>query len=277
VELVPPKGIDMTKLIDNARALRARGIDAVNVPDSPRAQAKMAAVSAAAVLQQTAGIEAIPHITCKDKNLLALQAELLGAHALGLRNVLLVTGDPPSMGTYPDATAVFDMDAIGLATMVSMLNRGLDMGNNSLGEPTGFCYGVALNPSAINLDRELDRFRWKLDAGAEFAITQPVFDAQPLLDFLERARGLRHIPVIAGIWPLVSLRMAEFMKNEVPGVYVPDSVIERMSRCDTKESALAEGTAIARELLEALQGAVGGVQLSTPFGKIDYAMTILGR
>jgi homocysteine S-methyltransferase len=276
VELVPPKGIDMTRLIDNARILREKGIDAVNVPDSPRAQAKMAAVSASAVIQQKAGIEAIPHITCKDKNLLALQAEILGAHALGIRNVLLVTGDPPSIGTYPDATAVFDVDAIGLCNMVSLLNRGLDLGRNAVGEPTSFCYGVALNPSAVNTERELERFRWKLDAGAEFAITQPVFDPQPLLRFMERTRGLRHVPIIAGIWPLVSLRMAEFMKNEVPGVSVPDSVIDRMSRCDSKESALEEGTAIARELLEALRGAINGVQLSTPLGKIEFALTILG-
>jgi homocysteine S-methyltransferase len=277
VELVPPKGIDMTRLIDNARLLREKGVDAVNVPDSPRAQAKMAAVSAAAVLQQRAGIEAIPHVTCKDKNLLALQAEILGAHALGIRNLLLVTGDPPSIGTYPDATAVFDIDSIGLCNMVGMLNQGFDLGRNPVGEPTGFCYGVALNPSAVNPDRELERFKWKLDAGAEFAITQPVFDPQPLLRFMERAVGLRHVPVIAGIWPLVSLRMAEFMKNEVPGVSVPDAVIDRMSKCDSKESALQEGTTIARELLEALKGAINGVQLSTPLGKIEYAMTILGR
>jgi homocysteine S-methyltransferase len=237
----------------------------------------MAAVSAAAVLQQRAGIEAIPHITCKDKNLLALQAEILGAHALGIRNVLLVTGDPPSIGTYPDATAVFDVDAIGLCNMVNLLNQGLDLGGNTVGEPTGFCYGVALNPSAVSSARELERFRLKLDAGAEFAITQPVFDPQPLLLFIDRARGLRRVPVVAGIWPLVSLRMAEFMKNEVPGVYVPDAVIERMSKCDSKESALEEGTAIARELLEALKGAIDGVQLSTPLGRIEYAMTILGR
>ncbi len=276
VELVPPRGTDMTKLIDNARILKAKGIDAVNVPDSPRAQAKMASVFAAAVLQHSVGIEAIPHITCKDKNLLALQGEILGAHAIDLRNVLLVTGDPPNIGTYPDATAVFDVDSVGLCTMVSMLNRGFDLGQNSIGNPTAFCYGVALNPCAVNLDRELERYRAKLDAGAEFAITQPVFDARPLLDFLERLKGLRSIPIVAGIWPLVSLRMAEFMKNEVPGVIVPDSVIERMSRCDTKESALAEGTIIAQELLEALKSAINGVQLSTPFNKIDYAMTILG-
>jgi methionine synthase I (cobalamin-dependent)/5,10-methylenetetrahydrofolate reductase len=276
VELVPPKGIDMARMLENARLLRDSGIDAVNVPDSPRAQAKMAAVSASAVLQQQAGIEAIPHITCKDKNLLALQAEILGAHALGIRNVLLVTGDPPNIGTYPDATAVFDVDSIGLCNMVRLLNRGLDLGRNPVGEPTAFCYGAALNPSAVNTDRERERFRWKLDAGAEFVITQPVFDPEPLLRFLEKNGGLRRVPVIAGIWPLVSLRMAEFMKNEVPGVFVPDSVVERMAKCDTRESALEEGTAMARRLLAALRGAIGGVQLSAPLGKIEYALSVLG-
>jgi homocysteine S-methyltransferase len=277
VELVPPRGIDVRKIVENASALKGMGIDAVNVPDSPRAQAKMGAIAAAVVLQQATGIEAIPHYTCKDRNLLALQADILGAHALGIRNVLLVTGDPPNMGTYPDATAVFNIDAIGLCNMVSMLNRGYDLGRNPVGQPTEFCYGVALNPSAVNLEREMERFRWKLDAGAEFAITQPVFDARPLLSFMERAAGLRKIPVVAGIWPLVSLRMAEFMKNEVPGVFVPDAVIQRMSRCDTKEAAIEEGTALSRELLEALKGAIGGVQVATPLGKVQYALSVLGR
>jgi methionine synthase I (cobalamin-dependent)/5,10-methylenetetrahydrofolate reductase len=275
VELVPPRGIDVEKIVEHAVFLKGKGIDAVNVPDSPRAQAKMSAVSAAAVLQQRAGIEAIPHVTCKDKNLLALQAEILGAHALGIRNILLVTGDPPNMGTYPDATAVFDIDAIGLCTMVSMLNGGCDLGRNPVGRPTEFCYGVALNPSAVNIDRELERFRGKLDAGAEFAVTQPIFDPQPLLRFLDRTRGMRSIPIVAGIWPLVSLRNAEFMKNEVPGVFVPDAVIERMGACATKESALEEGTALARELLEGLRGAVAGVQIAAPLGKIQHALNVL--
>ncbi len=276
VELVPPRGIDVQKFVESARTLKEKGIHAVNVPDSPRAQAKMGAVSAAVLLQQTVGIEAIPHYTCKDRNLLALQADILGAHALGIRNVLLVTGDPPNMGTYPDATAVFNIDAIGLCAMVSMLNRGYDLGRNPVGQPTEFCYGVALNPSAVNLEREHERFCQKRDAGAEFAITQPVFDAEPLLRFLDRAQGGRRVPVIAGIWPLVSLRMAEFMKNEVPGVSVPDSVIQRMSRCDTREAAVEEGTAIARELLEALRGAIAGVQVATPLGKVSYALAVLG-
>ncbi|MGA2479770.1 MAG: bifunctional homocysteine S-methyltransferase/methylenetetrahydrofolate reductase, partial [Spirochaetia bacterium] len=276
VELVPPRGIDVQKLVESALVLKEKGIDAVNVPDSPRAQAKMNAVSAAAVLQLRAGIETIPHVTCKDKNLLALQAEVLGAHALGIRNILLVTGDPPNMGTYPDATAVFDIDAIGLCTMVSMLNRGRDLGRNPVGAPTEFCYGVALNPSAVNMERELERYRAKLDAGAEFAITQPIFDARPLLEFLDHSRALRSIPIVAGIWPLVSLRNAEFMKNEVPGVFVPDAVIERMGACDTRESAIEEGTAIARELLASLKDAVGGVQVAAPMGRVQNALHVMG-
>ena len=275
VELVPPKGIDVGRILESAKVLRDRGIDAVNVPDSPRAQVKMGAVSASIVLQQRAGVEAIPHYTCKDKNLLALQADLLGAHALGIRNILLVTGDPPSMGTYPDATAVFNVDAIGLCNLVNMLNHGYDLGRNPVGQPTGFCFGVALNPSAINLEREHERFQWKMEAGAEFAITQPVFDAEPLLRFIDRLGG-RRIPIVAGVWPLASLRNAEFMKNEVPGVFVPDSVVARMARCDTREAALEEGVAIARELLEALRGAISGVQIAAPMGKVQLALNVLG-
>jgi methionine synthase / methylenetetrahydrofolate reductase(NADPH) len=276
VELVPPKGIDVQKTLENARILQDRGIDAVNMPDSPRAQVKMGAVSASIVLQQGTGIEAIPHYTCKDKNLLALQADLLGAHALGIRNILLVTGDPPNMGTYPDATAVFNVDSIGLCNLTNMLNHGYDLGHNPIGRPTEYCFGVALNPSAVNLDRELERFHWKLEAGAEFAITQPVFDSEPLLRFIDRLRGVRSIPIIAGIWPLASLRNAEFMKNEVPGVYVPESVVARMARCDTKESGLEEGIAIARELLEKLRKVIGGVQVAAPMGKVQNALNVLG-
>jgi homocysteine S-methyltransferase len=180
------------------------------------------------------------------------------------------------MGTYPDATAVFNVDAIGLCNLANMLNHGYDLGHNPVGRPTEYCFGVALNPSAVNPDRELERFRWKMEAGAEFAITQPVFDAEPLLRFVDRLSGAPRIPIVVGIWPLVSLRNAEFMKNEVPGVFVPDSVIARMSRCDTKESALEEGTAIARELLELLKGVAAGVQLSAPLGKVQNALNVLG-
>lgn len=277
VELVPPKGTDATRLVESALTLKASGVDAINVPDSPRAQARMSALLAAILLQQRTGIETIPHYTCKDKNLLALQGDLLGAHALGLRNILAVTGDPPSMGTYPDATAVFNIDSIGLCNLVSLLNRGSDLGGNLVGQITEFCLGVALNPNAVNLDRELDRMKAKLDAGAEFAITQPVFDAAPLLRFLERLAPAGGVRVVAGIWPLASLRNAEFMKNEVPGVWVPDHVVTRMAKCDTRESALEEGIAIAREILAELDGAIAGVQISAPLGKIQSALAVLGR
>jgi methionine synthase / methylenetetrahydrofolate reductase(NADPH) len=277
VELVPPKGVEHGKLIENARILREAGIDAVNVPDSPRAQVKMSALMASVLVQQKAGIEAIPHYTCKDKNLLALQADLLGAHALGIRNVLAVTGDPPSMGTYPDATAVFNIDSIGLVRLMSMLNHGYDLGGNAVGATTEFCIGVGLNPNAVNLERERDRFRLKMGAGAEFAITQPVFDAGSLLRFLDSMRGETVIPIVAGIWPLVSQRNAEFMKNEVPGVSVPDEVVSRMSRCDTKEAALEEGIAIAREIMQALRGAIAGVQISAPLGRVQSALTLAGK
>ncbi len=276
VELVPPKGAETKKLIENALVLKEKGIDAINVPDSPRAQVKMSALAASVVMQQRAGVETIPHFTCKDKNLLALQADLLGAHALGIRNILAVTGDPPTMGTYPDATAVFNVDSIGLCNLVNMLNHGFDLGDNEIGKPTEYCFGVAFDPSAVNPDRELERFRAKLEAGAEFAVTQPVFDPEPLLKFIERAGRLRRVPIIAGIWPLISLRNAEFMKNEVPGVFVPDSIVARMGRCDTKEAALEEGVAIARELLETLKGAIQGVQISAPLGKVKYALNVLG-
>ncbi|HVO38036.1 MAG TPA: bifunctional homocysteine S-methyltransferase/methylenetetrahydrofolate reductase [Spirochaetia bacterium] len=275
VELVPPKGIDSAKIVENAQALKAAGIDAVNVPDSPRAQVKMGALLASVLLQQASGIEAIPHYTCKDKNLLALQADLLGAHALGIRNVLAVTGDPPNIGTYPDATAVFNIDSIGLSRLMNMLNHGSDLGNNPIGTATEFCIGVALNPNAVNLERERERMKLKIEAGAEFAITQPVFDADSLLRFLDGMRGSRMIPVVAGIWPLVSQRNAEFLKNEVPGVSVPDAVVSRMARCDTKESALEEGITIARELLSSLRGAIAGVQVSAPLGRIQSALKVI--
>jgi homocysteine S-methyltransferase len=276
VELVPPKGLDVEKLVADAKLLKEKGIDAINVPDSPRAQVKMSALAASVVIQKEAGIEAIPHFACKDKNLLALQADILGAHALGIRNILVVTGDPPNMGTYPDAIAVFNIDSIGLCNLVNMLNHGYDLGNNPVGRPTEFCYGVGLNPSAVNLDRELERMGYKIEAGAEFAITQPVFDAEPLLRFLDRMKGLRRVPIVAGIWPLVSLRNAEFMKNEVPGVFVPDAVIERMARCDTKEAAVEEGIAIARDIYAALKGVIAGVQTRAPMGKPQYALAVLG-
>lgn len=278
VEIVPPKGVDPGAMLAGVEALRAGGIDGVNVPDGPRAQMRMSALATAALIHRLGGIEPVVHYSCRDRNLLGMLSDLLGAHALGVRNLLIVTGDPPKMGPYPDATAVFDIDSIGLTNLVSRLNHGLDPGGNAIGEPTEFVVGVGANPSAVDLDHELERFYWKVDAGAEYCITQPVFDPAQLLTFVERIeeRGIR-IPVIAGIWPLVSARNAEFLANEVPGVSVPAEVIARMREASArgKEAALEEGVSIARDSLDAVRSAVQGVQVSAPFGKVDVALRVM--
>src|SRR5690606_14952021 len=219
VELVPPRGYDARPLIEQARQLRIHGVDLVNIPDGPRASTRMSALAAAVIVQQQSGIETILHYACRDRNLLGMQSDLLGAHSMGIRNVLLVTGDPPHVGDYPDATAVFDVDSIGLTNVVARLNQGLDIGGQPIGAPTAFHIGVAVNPSAIDPDHELRRFEYKVEAGAEFAVTQPVFDVGPLVSFLAKTRAT--VPILAAITPLASLRHAEFMANEVPGVYVP--------------------------------------------------------
>lgn len=274
VEIVPPRGIDTTKLEQDAAALAKAGVDAINVPDGPRAQSRMGAIATSLIIERH-GIEAVTHYACRDRNLLGMLSDLLGASALGLRNMLLITGDPPKMGPYPDATAVFDIDAIGLTNLVSKLNKGLDPGNNPIGEPTRFVVGVGVNPVAIDPAHELKRFHWKVEAGAEYAITQPVFDPAQLESFLENIHDVR-IPVIAGIWPLVSARNAEFLANEVPGVTVPPEILARMRNANdrSKEHAVAEGIAIAREALERVRGAVQGVQVSAPFGKIELALDV---
>ena len=277
VEIVPPRGVDTAKLSLDASALHAAGVDAINVPDGPRAQSRMGAIATSLIIERS-GIEAVTHYCCRDRNLLGMLSDLLGASALGLRNMLLITGDPPKMGPYPDATAVFDIDAIGLTNLVRNLNRGLDPGGNPIGEPTRFSIGVGVNPAAIDPAHELKRFQWKVEAGAEYAITQPVFDPAQLERFLETIDGAR-IPIIAGIWPLVSARNAEFLANEVPGVTVPKAVLDRMRVANekSKEHALAEGIAIAREALDRVRGVVQGVQVSAPFGRIELALDVFGH
>lgn len=272
VEIVPPRGVDTRRLEQDAATLAEAGVDAINVPDGPRAQSRMGAIATSLIIERH-GIEAVTHYACRDRNLLGMLSDLLGASALGLRNLLLITGDPPKMGPYPDATAVFDIDAIGLTNLVRHLNRGMDPGGNPIGQPTAFVIGVGVNPVAIDATHELERFHWKVEAGAEYAITQPVFDPAQLEQFLERTQDIK-IPVIAGIWPLVSARNAEFLANEVPGVSVPDEVLRRMRRANerSKEHALQEGIAIAREALARVRGAVQGVQVSAPFGRIELAI-----
>ena len=278
VEIVPPKGVDPEKMLAGVKLLKDAGVDAVNVPDGPRAQMRMGVLATSLLIEQRIGIEAVVHYCCRDRNLLGMLSDLLGAHALGLRNLLIITGDPPKMGPYPEATAVFDIDSIGLTNLVNHLNKGLDPGGNPIGQPTAFTIGVGVNPAALQPDEELKRFYWKVDAGAEYAITQPIFDAQRLISFIEELdrRGL-HIPIIAGIWPLVSIRNAEFLANEVPGVVIPDHVLERMRKANEKgsEHAVAEGIAIARETFDEVRDAVRGIQVSAPFGKVELALQVI--
>ena len=278
VEIVPPKGIDCSKEIDGAALLHRLGVDAINVPDSPRASARMSAQSLCVQIQQHVGIETILHYTCRDRNVLSIQSDLLGASSIGLKNILCLTGDPPKLGNYPNATAVFDVDAIGLVNIVNNLNYGLDIGKNSIGGSTGFTISVAANPGVQDMDQEVRRFAFKVEAGAEFAITQPVFDLRVLEEFLRRIEGFR-IPVIAGIWPLTSLRNAEFMKNDLR-VSMPEEIMARMAAAASPEAGRAEGVKIAREMLaeaRALTGlGVQGVQVSAPFGRYSVAADVLG-
>ena len=274
VELNPPKGISAAKVLESARVLKEKRVDAINIPDGARAAARMGAMFLAIMMEQQTGIESILHYCCRDRNLIGMQGDLLGMYAIGLRNILIITGDPPKLGDYPDATAVFDVDAIGLTNMVTRLNHGLDLGGSPIGKPTGYHVGVGANPGAIDMEFELRRFKYKVEAGAEFAVTQPVFDVAQLKSFLGAVKG-HEIPIIAGIWPLSSLRNAEFMRNEVPGVIVPDSIMERMQKAEAEGRAREEGTAIARETLEEVRGLVQGVQVSAPFGKVQGALDVL--
>jgi homocysteine S-methyltransferase len=279
IELVPPRGHQVSKVIERARRAKQAGVDVINIPDGPRASARMSSLALAVLIERDAGIEALLHYTCRDRNLLGMQSDMLGAHALGLRNLLIITGDPPKMGDYPDATAVFDVDSIGLTNMVTRLNRGLDLGGNSIGDPTGFMIGVGVNPGAVNLEFELNRFYWKVDAGAHFAITQPVFDVVQLESLLETlARRNLRIPVLAGIWPLVSQRNAEFMNNEVPGASVPEPILRRMAEAQqiSGEQARKVGVQIAVETLERIRPLVAGVQVSPPMGRLELALEVLG-
>src|SRR5271165_6357683 len=272
VEILPPRGIDASKEIAGAVLCRDHGIDCINVPDGPRASARLSAQVTCQLIQQHAQIEAVLHFCCRDRNILSIQSELLGAHTTGVRNLICITGDPPRMGTYPDATAVFDVDAIGLTNIANNLNHGLDLGGNPMGSQTGLLIGVGANPGALNMDEELKRFDWKVRAGAEYVVTQPVFDLDLLEAFLKRTEQYK-LPLIAGIWPLTSFRNAEFMVNELR-VPVPQEYMDRMRRADSADAARAEGIAIARQMVERVHPMVAGVQLSAPFGRYQMAIDV---
>ncbi len=273
VEIVPPRGIDTSKELAGARLLAEHGVDAINVPDSPRASARMSAQSLCIQIQQHAHIETVLHYTCRDRNVLSIQSDLLGASSIGLKNILCLTGDPPKLGNYPDATAVFDVDAIGLTNIVRNLNHGFDIGGNTMGASTAFTVAVAANPGVPDIENEIRRFAYKVEAGAEYAITQPVFDLRLLESFLKRVEAFR-IPVIAGIWPLTSLRNAEFMKNDLR-VAVPDEIMARMGAVEGPEASRAEGVRIAQEMLATARPMVQGVAASAPFGRYTTAVETL--
>lgn len=276
VELLPPRGWGLTHILQRTREMELAGFDAVNIPDGPRATARISPLATAVrIHSESEQIEPVLHYVCRDRNLLGMQADLLGAYALGIRNLLLITGDPPVQGDYPDATAVFDVDSIGLTNLVHRLNQGIDVGNRKIGKPTGFLIGVGGNPTAVSLEREVERFYWKVDAGAEYAVTQPVFDLEALFHFLD-ATGEFNLPVLAGIWPLQSLRNAEFLNNEVPGVSIPAPIMERMRAvAGQKEAEREEGLAIALEMAREALKRAAGLQISAPFNRGEGARRLL--
>jgi homocysteine S-methyltransferase len=274
VELMPPRGYQTEQVVERARRLKIGGVDLVSIPDGQRGGARISALSLAVLVEQQAGVETLLFYACRDRNLLGIQSDLLGAHAMGVRNLMLVTGDPGRVGDYPDATAVFDVDSIGLTNVVARLNHGCDVGGQAIGAPTAFLIGVSVNPAASNLDQELRRFEYKVEAGAEFVVTRPIFDVRGFEPFMKRIESAR-LPVVAGVFPFESARNAEFMANEVPGVRVPDALLDRMRRADGQERAAQEGIAIAREIAAELRGAVQGVQVSTQSGDIESALAVL--
>jgi len=276
VELTPPRGVDLSRIIERARLCAEHGVDAINIPDGPRASARLSPLVTAVRIQQETGIETILHVCCRDKNLIGLQSDLLGIHAIGLRNVLIITGDPPKLGEYPDATAVFDLDSVALTGVVSNLNRGIDIAGNALAEPLALTLGVGANPAASDLHREIDRFELKANAGAEYAITQPVFDLEMFYAFQASVEE-RGLPLIAGIWPFTSYKNAEFMANEVPGVIVPQRLLDRMARAKTRQDGRKIGVEIAHEMIAELSAHVAGFAVSAPLGQVDMALASLGR
>ena len=274
VEMVPPRGIDTIKSLKKAEILKNRGIDCINIPDGPRASSRMGAPFISKQILDKAGIEPVLHYTARDRNLLGIISDLIGIHALGIRNLLLVTGDPPKMGDLPDATAVFDVDSIGLITIANNLNHGIDLGGNSIGKPSEYLIGAGVNPGALDLDNEINRFEKKIKAGAEYFITQPVFDIEVLHKFLDDVRQY-NIPIIAGVWPLVSLRNAEFINNEVPGASVSDDIMEKMRGIKTKEEGKITGIEIAQQIILDIKDSVEGIQVSMPFNNVNYPLQVL--
>ncbi len=275
IEITPPRSVDLTPMLEKVQKCKDVGVDAINIPDGPRASARISPMVAGVMIEQKIGIEVILHYCCRDRNLIGMQSDILGGYAAGIKNYLVITGDPPKLGNYPQATAVFDVDAVGLTKVIHNLNHGEDIAGNEINPPTSILIGVGANPCAVNLKKEIKHFYNKIDAGAEYVMTQPVFDADTLLRFIDITSKYKQIPVVAGIWPLVSLKNALFLKNEVPGVEIPDRIIERMEKANTKEDALKIGIEIAHEIKQKIDSSVQGYQISAPFGKVDLAINII--
>lgn len=275
MEITPPRSVVLDSLLDKVRECKNAGVDAINIPDGPRASSRISSLVTAIMIEREVGIETILHYCCRDRNLIGMQSDLLGGYSAGLKNYLIITGDPPKLGDYPGATAVFDIDAVGLTKVVHNLNHGADIAGNTINPPTSILIGVGANPCAVDIEKEIQHLKNKYNAGAEYVITQPVFDQSALISFIERAEKIGiHLPLVAGIWPLVSLKNALFLKNEVPGVYVPDSIIERMEKAKTKEDGIKYGIEIAHEIKEHIKSYVNGYQISAPFGKVDIALQV---
>ena len=276
IEITPPRSIDMIPMLQKVQQCKDYGVDAINIPDGPRASARISPMVAALMIEQRVGIETILHYCCRDRNLIGMQSDLLGGFAAGIKNYLVITGDPPKLGNYPQATAVFDVDAVGLTKVIHNLNLGQDIAGNEINPPTSILIGVGANPCAVNLDKEVQHYYNKIDAGAEYVMTQPVFDADSLLRFMDRTSGYsKVIPTVAGIWPLVSLKNALFLKNEVPGVEIPESIISRMEKAKTKEDGVKIGIEISQEIKSRIDDIVSGYQVSAPFGRVDLALEVL--
>ena len=276
VEIDPPKGTKIDKAIEAAKQCYDAGIDCINIADGPRASARMNPLSMAVILERDVGIETIIHYCCRDRNILGMQSDLLGAHSLGLRNILCVTGDPPKLGDYPEAASVFDVDAIGLTKIVYRLNRGMDLAGNTIGEPTSFFQAVGCNPASLNFQEEMSRLKRKIEAGAEYILTQPVYDNATFERFLNAfEQWPKRPPLLIGICPLASLRNAEFLHNEVPGMQIPKSIMKRMAEPKTKEGQREEGIKIAQEALRAFRSVIQGTYIMPPFNRADIALQVV--
>jgi homocysteine S-methyltransferase len=273
VELVPPRGHVGEETIELARRVRVKGVDAVLIPDGQTGP-RLSALSLAVLIQQRTGIETVLQCSARDRSLLDLQSDLLGAHAMGVRNVVLVTGDVPLVGDYSDATAVVDVDSIGLLNAVSRFNHGTDVGGHEIGQPTAFHVGVTVNPGAEDLDREMRRFEYKLEAGADFIVCRPIFDVATFERVGARLES-SHLPIVLTLRPFESLLDAEYHANEVPGIKVPGDVVDRVRRASSAQAAAAESVALTGELGRALKSRVHGTIVAPPPGRLDLALAVL--